>query len=581
MADNVELDSMSGGAVVATDDDGVAQHQYVKLEYGADGTFTKVSTSNPLPATDAGTGGTADAAATAGSTGSVSSKLRLVTSQLDSIKTAVETIDNTVSGSELQVDVVTMPTTTVQATNLDVRDLTSVSDSVSAVQSGTWNVTNVSGTVSLPTGASTSANQSTIIGHLDGVEGLLTTIDADTGNIDTSLNAIEAGYAAEGAALGSGVLIQGDDGTDRTNVLVDTDGHLQVDVLSGGTSGTQYTEGDTDATLTGTIAMAEGPSDTATPLQVDASKHLQVDIAADSVGIGGGTQYTEGDTDATITGNVMMMEGAANAIVAAQGTAADGLLVNLGSNNDVTVTGTVTANLSATDNAVLDNIDTSTAATSSGVGATADAAATAGSTGSLSAKLRLATSQLDSIKTAVETLDNTVSGSELQVDVVTHPGVVGTVADDSTTPGAPVMIGGSAKETDGTDPGSVSAEDDVARVITDRNRRLLVNTAHPNLWRASSDYASAQTNASIKTAPGASLSLYVTDIIVSNGATAGNITLLDGSGGTVLIELYAAINGGAVVNLRTPIRLTANTALCITSTTVTTHSVTVTGYTAP
>lgn len=51
-------------------------------------------------------------------------------------------------------------------------------------------------------------------------------------------------------------------------------------------------------------------------------------------------------------------------------------------------------------------------------GANADAAATAGSTGSIQAKLRLVTSQLDSIKTAVETLDNTVGGSELQVDIV-------------------------------------------------------------------------------------------------------------------------------------------------------------------
>jgi hypothetical protein len=33
----------------------------------------------------------------------------------------------------------------------------------------------------LPPGASTAANQTTIIGHLDGVEGLLTTIDSDTG----------------------------------------------------------------------------------------------------------------------------------------------------------------------------------------------------------------------------------------------------------------------------------------------------------------------------------------------------------------------------------------------------------------
>lgn len=54
-------------------------------------------------------------------------------------------------------------------------------------------------------------------------------------------------------------------------------------------------------------------------------------------------------------------------------------------------------------------------------GANADAAATAGSTGSIQAKLRLMTSQLDSIKTAVETLDNVVSGNEAQVDVLTQP----------------------------------------------------------------------------------------------------------------------------------------------------------------
>lgn len=165
------------------------------------------------------------------------------------------TIAGAVAGTEVQVDVLTMPTTTVQATNLDIRDLSSASDTVTvhgdvgvldqfdltssnpaavaivdgngdqitsfgggtqytegdtdasitgnamlfetntgtntlgvvsasnplpisdnsgsitvdnggtfavqAAQSGTWNVTNVSGTVSLPTGASTLAEQQT------------------------------------------------------------------------------------------------------------------------------------------------------------------------------------------------------------------------------------------------------------------------------------------------------------------------------------------------------------------------------------------------------------------------------------
>lgn len=40
------------------------------------------------------------------------------------------TLAGAVSGTEMQVDVITMPTVTVQATDLDVRDLTHVSDSV-------------------------------------------------------------------------------------------------------------------------------------------------------------------------------------------------------------------------------------------------------------------------------------------------------------------------------------------------------------------------------------------------------------------------------------------------------------------
>ena len=43
----------------------------------------------------------------------------------------------------------------------------------------------------LPSGAATSAKQDTIIGHVDGIEGLLTTIDADTGGILTAVQLID------------------------------------------------------------------------------------------------------------------------------------------------------------------------------------------------------------------------------------------------------------------------------------------------------------------------------------------------------------------------------------------------------
>ena len=108
------------------------------------------------------------------------------------------------------------------------------------------------------------------------------------------------------------------------------------------------------------------------------------------------------------------------------------------------------------------------------VGDTADAAATAGSTGTLHAKQRLMTSQLDSIKTAVETLDNAIAGSEMQVDVLTLPNVtlaagtntnevVGDAAHDAAVAGNPVLVGGYASAAAPTD---VSADGDVARIWT-------------------------------------------------------------------------------------------------------------------
>jgi len=186
----------------------------------------------------------------------------------------------------------------------------------------------------------------------------------------------------------------------------------------------------------------------------------------------------------------------------------------------------------------------------------------------------------------VVTLPSIPSGTNNigDVDVLTIPGIVGTVADDATTPGNPVMIGGKAVETDGTDPSSVSAEDDVAIARTDRNRRLLVNTAHPNLFSANDNQSTAQTNTVLKAAPGANLSLYITDIMISNGATAGDVRIVEDPAGTPVIKipkLYFAANGGASKHFNTPIRITANKAIGYTSTTVTTHSILVSGYIAP
>lgn len=118
-----------------------------------------------------------------------------------------------------------------------------------------------------------------------------------------------------------------------------------------------------DPTSGGDGAILDGASPTikAAVLDLTTSNGLAVAIVdgnGDQItSFGGGTQYTEGDTDASITGTAMLMEGAANALVAAQGTAADGLLVNLGSNNDVTVAGVATSAKQDTGNTSLASID--------------------------------------------------------------------------------------------------------------------------------------------------------------------------------------------------------------------------------
>lgn len=155
----------------------------------------------------------------------------------------------------------------------------------------------------------------------------------------------------------------------------------------------------------------------------------------------------------------------------------------------------------------------------------------------------------------------------------------GGIAHDAAYSENPLPIGAIAYETDGTVPGTAVAEADITRLKADRDGRLLVNAAHPYLFSASVDYgAAAQTNATIQAAV-AAVSIYITDITYSNGPTAvNNVTLLDGSGGTIMHEVYLAVNNTVHIALNTPIRLTANTLLALTSTGTTELACNISGY---
>lgn len=103
-----------------------------------------------------------------------------------------------------------------------------VDGTVAATQSGTWNITNISGTVSLPTGAATAALQTTLNGHVDGIEALLTTIDADTSNLSVVGGGTEAAAIRVTIANNStGVLSVDDNGS--TLSIDDGGGTITVD----------------------------------------------------------------------------------------------------------------------------------------------------------------------------------------------------------------------------------------------------------------------------------------------------------------------------------------------------------------
>lgn len=100
-------------------------------------------------------------------------------------------------------------------------------------------------------------------------------------------------------------------------------------------------------------------------------------------------------------------------------------------------------------------------------------------------------------------------------------------------------------------------------------------------WSATADYAAVQTDTELKAAPGAGFRLIITDIIISNGATAGQVKLVEktSSSTDILENLSFAANGGIAMPFKTPIVLSKNVNLGVTSTTADDFSVTVSGRT--
>lgn len=177
-------------------------------------------------------------------------------------------------------------------------------------------------------------------------------------------------------------------------------------------------------------------------------------------------------------------------------------------------------------------------------------------------------------------------GGRLDVNIGAAPvdfSTVGKAAHDAGVSGNPVLLAGVSQNMDDTaPPNQVDAEADTVRLAVDRDGALFVRPFGPRIWSYHEDSSSALTDASVHAAPGAGLSLYVTDIVVSTGAaTAFNIFFEEGAS-KVLGPYYleATAGRGLVLHFRTPKKITANTALTVTTGAAIAHSIDITGIIA-
>jgi hypothetical protein len=167
------------------------------------------------------------------------------------------------------------------------------------------------------------------------------------------------------------------------------------------------------------------------------------------------------------------------------------------------------------------------------------------------------------------------------VDILTLPGVAGTVAHDDPDSGNPVKIGGVARTSDPT----AAANADRVNFIADLSgKQIVLPYALPENFLSGVTAAITGTgDTSVIAAQGSGIRIYVTHLLVTNShATVGTVVEIKDNT-TVIYRGYAApAGGGFSATLPAPLRLTANTALQAAN--VTTGSstyVSASGYKAP
>ncbi len=225
MADNIELEAGSGGAVVKTDEDGSSWHwQYMKMAFGADGTQTRVTASVGLPVS---------LLAGSASIGAVTNAGTFAVQEDGAALTALQIIDDWDESDRAKVNPI-------------------------AGQAG----------VAAGAGVVGVTVQRTTLASDDPAVAFLGTIDTDTSSMNTDLGTLAGAVAA---------------------------GQMQVDIVADGAglalAANQLADGHNVTVDNASIAITHAAlTELAAAINTN---ELDVNIASDSVGIAGGTQYTE------------------------------------------------------------------------------------------------------------------------------------------------------------------------------------------------------------------------------------------------------------------------------------------------
>jgi len=397
-------------------------------------------------------------------------------------------------------------------------------------------------------------------------------------------------------------------------VALDADGKLVVSGVAGATS-TEYADGAARGTATGTLAMVDDGVNLQS-MAGDANGQPQVVVV---------TQPARASADAAL-GQVAMAASIPVAIannqsaVPVSATHLDTRHLNV-TDDAVVVSATHldTRHLNVTDDAVVvsaTHLDVRHLNTSDDAVVVADGGNTItvdnGGTFAVQAALAAAVAAADGSAYGTGVLVQGDDGTDrrailvgtdghVQVDVlstashaVTNAGTfaaqvtaVGTVADDATTPGAPVMVGGKAVAMDGTDPTAV-AEGDAAIARTTLDRRALVTLEHPySPDPVFHEETGAVTDHELIAAPAAGFRIHIDWITISNDGTAAlTVKFEEATAGAKTqrlgtIRMAAACPGVHLPYVSNPPKCTAATNFGMTTTGTTNYSVTVGYHLAP